>query len=77
MVITMDNWNATRWLLLKRVTADASLVPMARLLATVLFTQFSHHQTGHCAPGNDTLAAALGTSADTIKRALRALSDAG
>lgn len=77
MVITMDNWNATRWLLLKRVTADASLVPMARLLATVLVTQFSHHQTGHCAPGNDTLAAALGTSADTIKRALRALSDAG
>jgi hypothetical protein len=50
---------------------------MARLLAHVLATQFSHHETAHCAPGTDTLAGALCTSIDTIKRALRDLAGAG
>ncbi len=50
---------------------------MARLLAHVLATQFSHHETAHCAPGTDTLADALATSVDTIKRALRDLAAAG
>jgi hypothetical protein len=50
---------------------------MARLLASVLTTQFSHHETAHCAPGTATLADALCTSVDTIKRALRDLAAAG
>ena len=71
------NWNRGRWGWLKAITADADLSPMARLLAHVLATQFSHHETAHCAPGTYTLAAALATSADTIKRALRDLAAAG
>ncbi len=70
------NWNRARWGWLKAVTGDADLSPMARLLAHVLATQFSHHETAHCAPGTDTLADALATSADTIKRALRDLAAA-
>ena len=71
------NWNRGRWGWLKAITADADLSPMARLLAHVLATQFSHHETAHCAPGTYTLAAALATSADTINRALRDLAAAG
>jgi len=71
------NWNRARWGWLKAITGDGDLSPMARLLAHVLATQFSHHETAHCAPGTDTLADALCTSADTIKRALRDLTAAG
>ena len=70
------NWNRGRWAWLKAVTGDGDLSPMARLLAHVLATQFSHHETAHCAPGVDTLADALCTSVDTIKRALRHLASA-
>ena len=70
------NWNRARWGWLKAVTGDAELPPMARLLAHVLATQFSHHETAHCAPGTDTLADALATSVDTVKRALRDLAAA-
>ena len=71
------NWNRARWGWLKAITGDGDLSPMARLLAHVLATQFSHHETAHCAPGTDTLADALRTSVDTIKRALRDLAAAG
>ena len=71
------NWNRARWGWLKAITGDADLSPMARLLAHVLATQFSHHETAHCAPGTETLADALATSVDTIKRALRDLAAAG
>lgn len=71
------NWNRARWGWLKAITGDSDLSPMARLLAHVLATQFSHHETAHCAPGTDTLADALATSLDTIKRALRDLAAAG
>jgi len=71
------NWNRARWGWLKAITGDPELSPMARLLAHVLATQFSHHETAHCAPGTDTLADALATSVDTIKRALRDLAAAG
>ena len=59
------------------MTDDGNLSPMARLLAHVLVTKFSHHETAHCAPGTDTLADKLRTSVDTIKRALRDLAAAG
>jgi hypothetical protein len=62
------NWNRARGGWLKAITGDGDLSPMARLLAHVLATQFSHHETAHCAPGTDTLADALATSVDTIKR---------
>ncbi|WP_177174676.1 helix-turn-helix domain-containing protein [Loktanella fryxellensis] len=71
------NWNRARWGWLKAVTGDGELSPMARLLAHVLATQFSHHETAHCTPGTETLADALCTSVDTIKRALRDLAAAG
>ena len=71
------NWNRARWGWLRAITGDGDLSPMARLLAHVLATQFSHHETAHCAPGTDTLADALCTSVDTIKRALRDLAAAG
>ena len=71
------NWNRARWGWLKAVSGDGNLSPMARLLASVLTTQFSHHETAHCAPGTETLADALCTSVDTIKRALRGLAAAG
>mgnify|MGYP003382254771 CR=1 FL=1 len=71
------NWNRARWGWIRQVRADCSLSPMARLLANMLVDQFSHHETAHCAPGTDTLADALGTSVDTIKRALRDLAAAG
>jgi len=50
---------------------------MAGLLAHVLATRFSNHETAHCALGTDKLAGALCTSVDTIKRALRDLAAAG
>ena len=70
------NWNRARWGWLKAITGDPDLSPMARLLAHVLATQFSHHETAHCAPGTDTLADALATSVDTIKRTLVSLNSA-
>jgi len=71
------NWNRARWGWMKAVAGDGNLSPMARLLASILATQFSHHETAHCAPGTKTLADALCTSVDTIKRALRDLAAAG
>lgn len=62
---------------LKAVFGDGNLSPMARLLASVIVTQFSHREVSHCALCTKTLADALGTSGDTIKRALRDLAAAG
>lgn len=70
------DFNRQRWAWLKAVTADGSLSPMARLLASVLVTS-ADRDSGKCCPGNTKLADALCTSVDTIKRAFRALSDAG
>lgn len=77
MVITMDNWNRARWSWLSAITADADLTPMSRLLASALVTQFSHHDTAHCAPGYDRLAAALGVTREAIKKVVRALVASG
>ena len=75
--LQVTDWNRARWGWLRAVSGDGSISPMARLLACALVTNFSHHQTAHCAPGFDTLADALCTSVDTIKRAVRDLASAG
>ena len=77
MVNAMDNWNVARWSWLRAITADADLTPMSRLLASALVTQFSHHETAHCAPGYDRLAAALGITRDAVKKVVRALVASG
>ena len=71
------NWNRARWGWLDAVTADGNLSPTARLLAHVLVTKFSNHETAYCAPGTDTLAEKLSTTVATINRALRDLAAAG
>ncbi len=71
------NWNRARWGWLDAVTADGTLSPTARLLAHVLVTNFSNHETAYCTPGTDTLAEKLSTTVATINRALRDLAAAG
>ena len=66
-----------RWGWLKAVSKDGDLQPMARVLASVLVTQFSNTDTARCDPSTSTLARCLDTSPDTIKRALKALEAAG
>lgn len=77
MVNAMDNWNVARWSWLRAITTDADLTPMSRLLASALVTQFSHHETAHCAPGYDRLAAALGITRDAVRKVVRALVASG
>jgi hypothetical protein len=73
-----SDFNKRRWAWLKGVTADSELSPGAKILASVLVTQFPDVETGACFPGNEKLAEALGgISHDTIQRAFRALSAGG
>lgn len=51
--------------------------PNAKCLASVIVTQAADHITADCFWKNERFAVALGVSVDTIKRAFRALADAG
>lgn len=67
--------NRFEWL--KAVMRQADLTPRAKNLATVLAVQFANETTGQINPGLDTLAEYLGTSVDTVRRAIADLSQAG
>lgn len=67
--------NRFEWL--KAVMRQADLTPRAKNLATVLAVQFANETTGQINPGLDTLAEYLGTSVDTVRRAITDLSQAG
>lgn len=70
-------WSKERWAWMEAVTADATLLPMPRLLASVLARGFANHETAECRPGFVALSKALGASRATIYRALADLEAAG
>ena len=75
----IPDFNTRRFAWLKGVMADGELKsPIAKVLASVLITQFANAESGDCFPGNDVLAESLGgVSHDTIQRAFKALAARG
>ncbi len=71
------DWNRERWAWLAGVNATLGLSPIAKCLAGVIVTQAADHLSGDCLWRNERFADALAVSVDTIKRAFRALADAG
>ncbi|MCC5966506.1 MAG: helix-turn-helix domain-containing protein [Natronohydrobacter sp.] len=67
--------NRFEWL--KAVMQQPDMTPRAKNLATVLAVTFANDDTGQINPGLDTLAEYLGTSVDTVRRAIGDLSQAG
>lgn len=61
----------------KAVLQQQALTPATRLVAAALATQFANDETGQLNPSMETLAAFLGVSLASVKRAIRALVDAG
>lgn len=74
---TPSGWAKDRWVWLRAVTADGSLLAMPRLLATVLATGYANHETAECNPGLKELMAAVAASRATVFRALADLAEAG
>jgi len=69
-----SNW---RFEWLKAVTQAENLLPAAKVIATALSVQFANDETRQIDPEVTTLADCVKTSVDTVKRAIRALVDAG
>ena len=74
---TPGGWSKERWVWMDAVTADGRLLPMPRLLASVLARGFANHETAECNPGFQALTKALGASRATVYRALADLEAAG
>lgn len=74
---TPGGWSRERWVWLRMVTADSRLLPMPRLLATVLAQGYANHETAECSPGFAALSKALGASRATVYRALADLEAVG
>ena len=73
----MSNTAINRFEWLKAVTQDGNLLPMAKVVATALSVQFTDDKTGQLNPKVTTLADYVKVSMATLKRAIRALVDAG
>lgn len=76
-VIPAEVWDHQRWGWLESVRRDADLTPMARLVAHVLVLDFANRRTRRCDPSLGDIAAAVGTTTVTVKRAVRQLVDEG
>lgn len=70
-------WNRLRWDWQRAVLKDCTIPERAKLLACVLVSQFSDHETGDCRPAQAALAAALATTERTVRRAVEDLEKAG
>ena len=77
LVAKNGNWKLGRWAWADAIDLDRTISLSAKALASKLVRNFAHSETAHCAPGSDTMAHALGTSTDSIKRLLRELTEAG
>jgi len=72
-LIPADAWDHQRWGWLESVRRDEALSPMARLVAHVLVLDFANRRTQRCDPSLREIAGVLGTSQDTVKRAIKVL----
>ncbi len=73
----MSSLGMNRFEWLKAVVQDGDLTPISRVVATALSVKFANDETGQINPSVRTLSDYLATSKDTIKRAIKALVDAG
>ena len=71
------DFDQIRWPWLRAIQSNVDLPDAAKIVASVLVTQFAHHKTGECSPSFDTIATATGRSKDTAKRAVKALVEKG
>lgn len=76
-LIEAAEWSYQRWGWLESVRRDTSLSTQARLVAHVLAMDFTNVKTVRCDPSYAQVAAVVGVSLDTIKRAVAALVDGG
>jgi len=74
---TPGGWSKERWTWIKAVAADGRLLPMARLVATVLAQGYANHETAECRPGLAALSKAVAAHKRTVLRALADLQEAG
>lgn len=74
---TPGGWSKERWAWIKAVAADGRLLPMARLVATVLAQGYANHETAECRPGLAALSKAVAAHKRTVLRALADLQEAG
>ena len=72
-----SEWRQQRWGWLESVRRDATINPMARLVAHVLALDFVNVESMRCDPRMTDIADALSTSPDTADRAVKALIKAG
>lgn len=73
----MDSIGINRFEWLKAVTQAEDLLPAAKVVATALSVQFANDETGQLNPTVPTLADYVKVSVDTVKRAIKALVNAG
>ena len=71
------SWSKDRWAWQKAVWADGDLSAMARLLAGVLASGYSNHETGECRPGLKALCDAVGAHRATVLRGMAELVASG
>lgn len=75
--IEAADWKAQRFGWLESVRRDADLSATARLVAHVLALDFANRETARCDPPLWEVAAVIGCSEDTAKRAVSALVEGG
>ncbi|WP_306150628.1 helix-turn-helix domain-containing protein [Roseovarius sp. MMSF_3281] len=76
-IIEQENWRGMRWGWMESVRRDTSLSATARLVADMLALDFVNVRTMRCDPSHGEIAAILGSSKDTAKRAVNDLIKAG
>ena len=76
-LIAADEWRQQRWGWMESVRRDAGLSPTGRLVAHVLALDFVNVQTMQCDPSLRQIAELMGSSQDTIRRAIRDLVERG
>lgn len=75
--IQPGEWNQMRWTWQSLVWRDKALPMVCKALVPLIVANAADHRTGVCLWSVPTFAEALAVSEDTIKRAFRALADAG
>lgn len=71
------DWNRSRWDWHRAMMGDTTLNATAKNLGTVIVTQAADCSSGECWWHNDRFAEALGVTVSTVKRAFKALAEAG
>lgn len=72
--MTANAINRFEWL---KAVNRADLLPRAKMVASALAVEFCNHETGQLNPSVSALSAATNSTADTVKRALKDLDEAG